>query len=106
MAPDVGESTPRIMLIVVVLPAPFGPRSPTTSPGATWNKIPSTAETAPYDLRRSSTSRMGGRPPVAPSNRLALSGLRAILGHRPHALLRVVQAYARHAPNRRRGRPA
>ena len=33
--PAVGSRTPRIMLIVVVLPAPFGPTSPTISPGAT-----------------------------------------------------------------------
>ena len=34
--PEVGSSTPRIMLMVVVLPAPLGPTSPTISPGATW----------------------------------------------------------------------
>jgi hypothetical protein len=44
---DVGESTPRIMSMVVVLPAPFGPRSPTISPGATRNDTPSTARRSP-----------------------------------------------------------
>ena len=33
--------------IVVVLPAPFGPSSPSTSPGATWKSIPLTASTPP-----------------------------------------------------------
>ena len=32
--PAVGSSTPRIMLMVVVLPAPFGPSRPTISPRA------------------------------------------------------------------------
>ena len=34
-------------LIVVLFPAPFGPRNPKTSPRATWNEIPSTARTFP-----------------------------------------------------------
>jgi hypothetical protein len=29
--------------IVVLLPAPFGPSSPTISPRATWNEMPLTA---------------------------------------------------------------
>ena len=33
---------------VVVLPAPFGPSSPNTSPGATVNEIPSTALTGDF----------------------------------------------------------
>ena len=58
--PSVGSSTPRIMLIVVVLPAPFGPSSPTISPGDTWNETPSTAFNGPKDLARRSTARTGG----------------------------------------------
>src|SRR5438128_9117496 len=34
-SPPEGRSSPRSMRIVVVLPAPLGPRKPTTSPGAT-----------------------------------------------------------------------
>src|SRR5687767_11469374 len=55
MSPDVGSSTPRTMLIVVVFPAPLGPSSPTISLGATVNETSSTAATSPYVLRRCDT---------------------------------------------------
>src|ERR1043166_6716602 len=51
-------STPRIMLMVVVLPAPLGPTRPTISPGQTWKVIPSTARTSAYVLQRPSTDRI------------------------------------------------
>src|SRR5688572_11411808 len=35
--PESGRSTPLSSLTIVVLPEPFGPRSPTTSPAPTWN---------------------------------------------------------------------
>ena len=44
-SPAVGWSRPESIFRVVVLPAPFGPRKPTRSPGATWKSIPSTAFT-------------------------------------------------------------
>ena len=47
MVPEVGSSTPRIMLMVVVLPAPFGPSSPTISFVPTSNEMRSTATVAP-----------------------------------------------------------
>ena len=47
MRPDVGFSNPAIMRIVVVLPAPFGPRKPWISPGATLRLTPSTAVKLP-----------------------------------------------------------
>ena len=40
---------------VVVLPAPFGPRSPNTSPGWTSKSIPRTASTPSYAFRRPRT---------------------------------------------------
>src|SRR3954466_4324328 len=58
MRPLLGSSTPRIMLMVVVLPAPLGPSSPTISPGAIENDRPSTASVPPYALRRFETSRI------------------------------------------------
>jgi hypothetical protein len=45
--PEVGSSTPSTMLIVVVLPAPLGPKSPTISPRATRNETSSTATVSP-----------------------------------------------------------
>jgi hypothetical protein len=43
------------MRMVVDLPAPFGPRNPTSSPGATSKWMWSTARTGPYFLTRLST---------------------------------------------------
>src|SRR6185436_5382661 len=55
IAPDVGLSSPAIMRMVVVLPAPFGPRKPWISPGATSSDTPSTAVKLPYRLTTLST---------------------------------------------------
>src|SRR3990172_2127649 len=41
--PDVGRDRPVSMRIVVVLPAPLGPRKPNTSPSCTAKLMPSTA---------------------------------------------------------------
>src|SRR5215831_2309623 len=57
MRPAVGSSTPRIILIVVVLPAPFGPRRPTISLRPTSNEILSTATVEPYVFESSETCR-------------------------------------------------
>src|SRR5882672_9039204 len=43
---------PVIMRMVVDLPAPFGPRKPSTSPRSTVNEISSTARFAPKDFTR------------------------------------------------------
>jgi hypothetical protein len=45
--PAVGRSRPRIIRIVVDLPAPFGPRKPVTRPGSTVKSMPSTAAFLP-----------------------------------------------------------
>jgi hypothetical protein len=45
--PAVGRSRPRIIRIVVDLPAPLGPRKPVTRPGSTVKLMPSTAVFAP-----------------------------------------------------------
>ena len=46
-APDDGLIWPRMLLKSVVLPEPFGPMTPTISPGPTENETPSTARIAP-----------------------------------------------------------
>ena len=51
--PAVGTSTPVSILIVVDLPAPFGPRKPTASPAAMVSVTPSTAVTR---FRRATTN--------------------------------------------------
>src|SRR5512140_672987 len=43
IVPELGSRTPRIMLMVVVFPAPLGPRRPTISFRPTSNEMPSTA---------------------------------------------------------------
>src|ERR1700756_1806328 len=48
--PDVGRSSPRIMRMVVVLPAPLGPRKPVTTPGSIEQVRPSTARLLPKTL--------------------------------------------------------
>jgi hypothetical protein len=45
--PEVGAMNPASMRIVVDLPAPLGPRKPTTSPCITWKLTPSTAVKLP-----------------------------------------------------------
>src|SRR5690242_2774174 len=50
--PEVGVSRPRIIRMVVDLPAPLGPRKPVTLPGFTSNDRLSTATVAPYLLVR------------------------------------------------------
>src|SRR3954447_7941913 len=52
--PAAGRSRPRIMRIVVDLPAPLGPRKPVTTPGSTVNVRPSTAVLSPYRFVRPS----------------------------------------------------
>src|SRR5947209_6304807 len=59
--PDVGLTSVQSMLIVVVLPAPLGPRKPNTSPVATSKLTPRTASRSPKDFFRPSTW-MAGAP--------------------------------------------
>jgi hypothetical protein len=57
--PDVAFARVHKILIVVVLPAPFGPRNPKVSPRATSKSIPRTAGTSPYCLVRPETEITG-----------------------------------------------
>src|SRR5689334_5091781 len=52
MEPLVGESSVVSILIVVVLPAPFGPRKANNSPGCTSNEMSRTAWMLPNVLTR------------------------------------------------------
>src|SRR6266550_2604203 len=53
--PSVGGIKPVIMRMVVDLPAPLGPRKPSTSPRSTENETPSTARLGPNVLTKFST---------------------------------------------------
>ena len=63
--PDVGDRKPISVRIVVVFPAPFGPRKPSTSPGATLRLNPETAASEPYRFVRSSNA-MGAVGVIGP----------------------------------------
>src|SRR5919199_5823432 len=60
--PESGESTPERTFIMVLLPAPFSPTSPCTSPILAANEAPSSAFTAPKDLEIPAPSIAGGVP--------------------------------------------
>src|SRR5688572_4389613 len=55
-SPEVGASSPVSILMVVVLPAPFGPRKPNTSPRRTAKLTWSTATKSPKVRVRSRTT--------------------------------------------------
>ena len=55
-SPELGVMNPVIMRMVVDLPAPLGPRKPSTSPGLTVNDRSLTAYFGPKCLVRFSTS--------------------------------------------------
>lgn len=54
--PDVGFKRVVSIIIVVLLPAPFGPRKPKISPVSTLNEMLSTAFTLPNSFVRESVS--------------------------------------------------
>jgi hypothetical protein len=47
MLPEVTRAKPTIALIVVVLPAPFGPKNAKKSPASTRSEMPLTAVKSP-----------------------------------------------------------
>src|SRR5256885_14772592 len=61
ISPIVGDSKPAIIMSVVVLPEPLGPRRVRNSPEATASDTPSTATTGPndFDTATSSSSAAG-----------------------------------------------
>src|SRR5512139_1181618 len=63
MDPAVGGMSPETRLRSVVLPAPFGPMSPCTSPASTRREAPSTAASPPKVRRTPSSSSSTGLPP-------------------------------------------
>src|SRR5690606_20921761 len=62
-SPAVGYRSPVSIFRVVVLPAPFGPRKPTISPGPTRNVMSRTASTVRVS-RRARLVSAGGRAAV------------------------------------------
>src|SRR6185312_1537860 len=65
IAPSSGLSAPVTMLMVVVLPDPFGPISPTISPRDSVKERPWTAWTPPKCLASPSTEKNGASASTA-----------------------------------------
>src|SRR5437868_1037766 len=61
MRPSVGGMNPVIIRMDVDLPAPLGPRKPSTSPRSTVNEIPFTARLVPNILTNLSTLIMAAK---------------------------------------------
>ena len=72
--PAVGRASPSRSLIVVVLPAPLGPSSPTISPRPTTRSSPARAVVVPYVLTIPSSS-------ITAVDTLAVTSLRQGSGH-------------------------
>ena len=68
--PVVGGKNPVRTRISVVLPEPFGPSSPTTSPRRTCNETPARAQVAPKYLVRSCASIIVSIRPIGPIGRI------------------------------------
>src|SRR6059058_4592459 len=71
--PPVGRASVHSMLIVVDLPAPFGPRKPNVSPAAISKSMPRTASMSPKRLDSPETE-TALTPTVCKCGRRALSG--------------------------------
>src|SRR6266576_6655706 len=80
--PDVGRASVHSILIVVDLPAPFGPRKPNVSPGLTSKSIPRTASISPYrlvsPLTRTAGWPAGDAPPARPVSPARAGGAPAV----------------------------
>ncbi len=59
MVPEVGVTSPMIIAMVVVLPAPLPPSSPVTEPAGRLNEMPSTAVAPLKRLTRLSAAMAG-----------------------------------------------
>jgi hypothetical protein len=78
--------------IVVVLPAPFGPRKPVTLPGSMPNVKSSTATLSPYRFVSPRTSIMETGPLQEPSREVVTAGGRKSLPNRLHPARRPIAA--------------
>src|SRR6186713_1416568 len=77
--PAAGGMKPVRIRMVVVLPAPLGPRKPRISPRATEKERSLMARVGPYDLVSPSTSIIAGRLPGETLQPFAGRGERGVL---------------------------
>src|SRR5437879_4827469 len=90
-SPSVMSVRPVSNLIIVVLPAPFGPRSPKTVPSATFRLTWSTALSFPYTFVRFSVTMALVAMEHLPSLRKDPHRLFAHLDHDPTELVRLLR---------------
>src|SRR5579862_4837517 len=74
ISPVSGRSCPHTQLKSVVLPAPFGPTSPTHSPGCTSKVICETAWIPPNDLHTPRSVRSGAASAIGVGGRQGAPG--------------------------------
>src|SRR5205814_6636422 len=79
-APEVGRERPAISLRRVVLPAPLGPKSTATSPGAIERLMASSAMRGPKRFPTSRASIAGGDPNLVPREGGPASTAEAVVG--------------------------
>src|SRR5688500_14295503 len=103
-SPSSGDSSPTIIRNSVVLPEPFGPTSPTFSPGLNWNDASTNRICRPYCLlmrlneitaRRDSSSGRARR--AEPDGRRGIDGEQRALQH--HAVVAFRVRHGEVAPN-------
>src|SRR5205814_411965 len=101
--PSSGRDRPSSIRAVVVLPAPVGPTSPKTSPGATASSRPSTTRRPPSTFAGPLASSAGGAARAAsPLEAGCVAGREAIPG-RVTSVLRIERLAAYHPVVRRVG---
>ena len=61
ISPSSAVVSPARILIIVLLPAPFGPATPRISPGFASRSSPSSARVSPYHLRRPTDAQAAGQ---------------------------------------------
>src|SRR5262249_56949657 len=83
--PRVGGRRPQSILMVVVLPAPLGPRNRKISPRSTCNDRSTRASTSPNRRVRPSVATMGGRGFGPGATGAFTSGSRVLGGHITYA---------------------
>ena len=95
--PAVGRSRPRISRMVVVLPAPFGPRKPVIFPGSTVNDRSSTAVVVAVPLGEASCLDHAGELPLSVNSHWPQQWLSGLAVPRPPVGLQLASLEADHA---------
>src|SRR5947207_13451904 len=83
--PAVGNKSPQTSLMVVVFPAPLGPRKANSSPGSIRRLRRSTAVLLPYFLVTSESSIMAGMGTGHQKGHKGHKGRKGLVAHEPRS---------------------